>query len=436
MASEIIMPKVDMVMETGTFVEWLKQEGDTVEKGEPLFVINTEKAAIEVDSPDDGILAGLIAKPDDIIPVTEIIGYIVKLGESIPKSKPSNPKETTVEPDRHHHKKEESCDSIPENYYSGSKPRVTPLARRMAEDLGINLFNISGRGPKGRIHKADILDFQESQGNIQHSGTYSGESKPGYPNTTQKSSSAQQPFIIPLPNAKRKDCLPLTGTRKIIADRMVHSAFTAPHINLTMRVDMTEALRFRHYLSNSQEKHEYKGISITSILAYSVTKVLPEHLFVNASFTGNSIILWEDINLGIAMDVDGNLIVPVLGEAQKLSIFELAETLEDLVERARSRRLLPGEMSGSTFTISNLGMFDIESFTAVINPPEAAILAVGKIVDTPVRSNNQIDFKPTMQITVSADHRILDGASVARFMKDIKKTLEDPFLLAKGLGQS
>lgn len=433
MATEVIMPKVDMVMETGTFVEWLKQEGDTIEKGEPLFVISTEKAAIEVDSPADGILAGLTAKPDDIIPVTEVIGFIIEPGESIPEKTRISPKAQTLESDQPLYHKEEIVDISLNSHVSETKPRVTPLARRMAEDLGINLCDVSGRGPKGRIHKADIIDFQKTLTTSQETNAFADNIATEESHLVQEPLGRQQIPVIPLPDAKKKDVLSLTGTRKIIADRMVYSAFSAPHINLTLRVDMTEVLRFKQYLSKEQKKPEPQQISITSILAYCVAKVLPDHPLVNSSLAKDKIILWEDIHLGIAMNVDGNLIVPVIREAQNLSVFQLAESLIDLIDRGRNRRLLPDEMSGSTFTISNLGMYDIESFTAVINPPESAILAVGKIVETPIRINGQFEFQPMMQMTVSADHRVLDGASVAQFMQALKNSIENPFFLAKGL---
>lgn len=433
MATEVIMPKVDMVMETGTFVEWLKQEGDTVEKGEPLFVISTEKAAIEVDSPEDGILAGLTAKPDDIIPVTEVIGFIVKPGEKVPEKSPVSATIIAVEPDQKLDNNDEKVDSSFDHQVSETKPRVTPLARRMAEGLGINLWHVSGRGPKGRIHKADILEYQRSSSGTHKIDGYLEEITSSDHQKNQIPFSKKKISGNPLPNARQKEVISLTGTRKIIADRMVYSAFSAPHIHLTLRVDMTDVLRFRQYLHKAQMKNENQQISITSILAYCVTRVLPGHPLVNSSLVEDKIILWEDIHLGIAMDVDGNLIVPVIREAQNRSIYQMAEALVDLIERGRNRRLLPSEMSGSTFTLSNLGMYDIESFTAVINPPESAILAVGKITETAVRSNKQVDFKPMMQMTVSADHRILDGASVARFMQALKHSIENPFFLAKGL---
>lgn len=427
MATEIIMPKVDMVMETGTLIEWLKKEGEQVAKGDALFVISTDKAAIEVESPADGILGGVTAKPDDVIPVTEVIGYILAPGEEPPvKVKPQSgnagPAPILEKP----------IDVVPvavaEPATSGSV-RATPLARRMAHDLGIDLAILSGRGPRGRIHMADVLAFHES---ILDQECHSERPAETVPYTNQP---ALAPLVagisgsIPLPDARRKQVLPLAGARKIIAERMAYSAFTAPHINLSVRVDMTEAIRLRERLLEPIMAQTGQRVSYTAILSQVVANVLPRHPYLNASLSDGNIILWDDIHLGIATNVDENLIVPVIREAQNRSLGQIVTALADLTERARNRRLTPAEMTGSTFTISNLGMFGIESFTAIINPPEAAILAVGKMVDTPVRSGDGFTFRPVIQLTASADHRIVDGVAVARFLEEIKSTLENPYLL-------
>jgi pyruvate dehydrogenase E2 component (dihydrolipoamide acetyltransferase) len=234
---------------------------------------------------------------------------------------------------------------------------------------------------------------------------------------------------IPLTNARRKQVVPLTGARKIIAERLSYSAFTAPHINLSLRVDMTETIRLRERVIEPIKAQNGHRVTYTAILARAVVSVLPRHPYLNASISDDSIILWDDIHLGIATSLDNNLIVPVIHEAQHQNLGQIATTLADLTERARNRRLKPSEMTGSTFTISNLGMYGIESFTAIVNPPEAAILAVGKIVETPVGYDGQIVLRPLMELTACADHRIADGETVARFLADLKTTLENPYLL-------
>ena len=419
MATEVIMPKVDMVMETGTFVEWLVKEGGQTSKGDPLFVIITEKAAIEVESPADGILAGVTAKPDDVIPVTQTIAYILAPGEELPsKAAPQPVAPPTVKAEA---KVETVVATVPS--VGSDKVRATPVARRMAEELGVELSQIPGRGPNGRIHKADVLAYQKPQAPVPTSPSVPVVSTPVV--TPQPLSQS----TIPLPDARRKQVVPVSGARKIIAERMAQSAFTAPHINLSLRVDMTEVIRLRERVLEPLQAQTGQRVSFTAILARAVATVLPRHPYLNASLSDGNIILWDDIHLGIATSVEDSLIVPVIREAQSRSLGQIVTTLADLTERARSRRLTTAEMTGSTFTISNLGMYGIESFTAIINPPEAAILAVGKMVDTPIQQDGQIVFRPMMEITACADHRIADGATVARFLADLKAALENPYLL-------
>jgi pyruvate dehydrogenase E2 component (dihydrolipoamide acetyltransferase) len=420
MASEVIMPKVDMVMETGTFFEWLKKEGEHVNKGDPLFVTETDKSSIEVESPADGILAGVRAKQGDVIPVTEVIAYILAPGEALPIKKIPEQVLTIAAPAAV--KTPESAATAPTAApIDGGKVRITPVARHLAEELHIDLAQLAGRGPRGRIHKADVLAFQQ---------LHAAETPAAIAAMPVAAPLSVRPSAsIPLPDARQKQVIPLAGARKIIGERMAQSAFSAPHINLSLRVDMTEAIRLRERLLEPLKAQTGQRLSFTAILARAVATVLPRHPYMNASLTESNIILWEDIHLGIATSVEENLIVPVVREAQNKSLGQIVTTLADLTDRARNRKLTPSEMTGSTFTISNLGMFGIESFTAIINPPEAAILAVGKMVDTPVRNGDGFEFRPMIQLTACADHRIVDGAGVARFLADLKASLENPYLL-------
>jgi len=411
MATEVIMPKVDMVMDTGTLVEWLKQEGDLVEKGEPLFVIMTDKASIEIEAPASGVLAGVRAKPDDVIPVSEVIAYLLEPGEELPGGAEAPPAQAPAQEPAAPPAAEEEAAVVPP---AAGKVRTTPVARRLASELGVDLSQVPGRGPRGRIQKEDVLAFAQSQPEVAR-GTVAAAAAPA--------------LRVPLPSARRKQTVPLAGPRKIIAERMAYSAFTAPHISLSLSVDMTEASRLRAHLLEPLQQRTGLRLSYTAILARAVASALPRHPFLNASLDGDEIVLWEDIHLGIATSLEEYLIVPVIREAQNKDLEQLAAELARLVERARSRRLTPEEMTGSTFTISNLGMFGIEAFTAIINPPESAILAVGKIVDQPTDIAGQIQLRPTMHLTLSADHRIVDGAAGAGFLADLKATLENPYLL-------
>lgn len=426
MATEVIMPKVDMVMETGTFVEWLKKEGEHVNKGDPLFVIDTDKAAIEMESPADGILSGVRAKLNDVIPVTEVIAYILAPGETLPaKTVPQQVVTISAPPNVEITTTPEPTLAVAEAGSVG-KVRVTPVARRLAQELHIDLSQIAGRGPRGRIHKADVLAFQKSRASMESANTQTNVQPPV---ATSVVADPVPITSIPLPDARRKQVIPLAGARKIIAERMTYSTSTIPHFTLSLRVDMTEVIRLRERLLEPLKAQTGQRVSITAILARAVATVLPRHPYLNASLSDGSLIFWEDIHLGIATSVEENLIVPVIREAQCKNLGQLVTALSDLTNRARSRRLTPSEMTGSTFTISNLGMFGIESFTAIINPPESAILAVGRMVDTPVRTSDGFEFRPMLELTASADHRIVDGVGVARFLDELKSTLENPYLL-------
>lgn len=419
MAIEVIMPKVDMVMDTGTLVEWLKEEGDTVEKGEPIFIVLTDKANIEVESPGSGILTGITAKPDDVIPVTEVIAYILEPGESLPQKAAVAPVAVAVAAQgiltAVNTSRPEPVVIEQPTIPSPGKVRATPVARRMAAELGVDLAQVAGTGANGRVHKANVLAFVEQQ------------PEPAAP--APKPMTVTPAQNIPLPNARQKEVVPFAGPRKIIAERLSYSAFTAPHINLSLRIDMTEAARLRARVRDLIEKKTGRTPSFTAIIARAVASVLPNHPFLNASLAGDKIIVWEDVHLGIAASMEDYLIVPVIREAQNKSLEKIVVEMGDLVERARAKRLTPAEMSGSTFTISNLGMFGIETFTAIINPPESAILAVGAMVDTPVKGESGLELRPMMNVTIAADHRVVDGAAAAKFLAELKATLENPYLL-------
>ncbi len=422
MKTEVIMPKVDMDQENGTLVEWLKKEGDTVKKGEPLFVILTAKATIEIEAPDSGILRGITAKKDDVIPVTEVIAYIVSPDEKfetpVVKSpavqvteKPTS-KEVVVE-------SKESTVLSTTTDFDTSQIRATPLARAIAKEKGLDLTAITGRGTHGRIYKADVLSALEKG-----LGTISG----------QKAMVTGQSFTlpemqIPLPNARIRERIQMKGIRSVIAQRMSYSWSSIPHIYESVTVNMEEIVRLRERINPVVQEHTGLKVSYTAILSMAVARLLPRHPYLNSSYTGEEVILWEDVNLGIATALEDYLIVPVVRGAQGMDLESIVKDMNRLLEAARGKKMEPVDMSGSTFTITNLGMFGIENFTAIINPPETAILAVGKMQDTPVVIGNQVVIRPVMNLTLAVDHRVNDGARAAKFLMDLKSTLENPYLL-------
>lgn len=422
MKAEVIMPKVDMDQETGTLVEWLKQEGDAVKKGEPLFVILTSKAAIEIEAPETGILRGVTAKKDDVVPVTEVIAYIVSPDEKfeapVAKTEPTATPAVAVSPVAVEQTKSEASQPA---IVAGdaSQVRATPLARAIAREKGLDLTTVSGRGSRGRIYKADVLSALEK-------GASTVVSKPGVVTGTAAGVPALQ---IPLPNARIRERIPMKGIRTVIAQRLSYSWSTIPHIYETVAINMEEVVRLRERVNTVIQEQTGLKVSYTAILALAVSRLLPKHPFLNSSFTGEEIIVWDDVNLGIATSLEDYLIVPVVRSAQEKNLESLVKEMNRLLDAARSKRMEPADMSGSTFTITNLGMFGIESFTAIINPPETAILAVGKMTDTPVVINGQVVIRPMMSLTLAVDHRVNDGARAARFLTELKATLENPYLL-------
>jgi pyruvate dehydrogenase E2 component (dihydrolipoamide acetyltransferase) len=426
MAAEIVMPKVDMVMENGTFIEWLKQEGDFVSKGDPLFIIGTDKADIEVEAPASGQLANLGAKPEDIVPVSQVIGYIIQPGESV--GAPSRAGGTATKQEGQEAavatalERASASPVLDSNGLAQKVIRSTPLARAQARELGLNLAEIPGSGPRGRIHKADIERYVATL-----------ESETRQPAELPVSehaptlSSANWPAPDPSLHARKRE--PLKGARAIIAQRMALSASMIPHIHLTVQVDMSEAARLRQRVNPVLEKASGLKASYTAIIARAVAYLLPQHPYLNSSLIDNEIILWEEVNLGIATNQAGHLVVPVIRLAQQMNLETLVREMGRLLELTQKLKLAPVDMKGGTFTLTNLGMYGIASFTAIINPPEAAILAVGEIQETPVALNGEVVIRPIASLTLAADHRIVDGVYGANFLAALKMVLENPYLL-------
>jgi pyruvate dehydrogenase E2 component (dihydrolipoamide acetyltransferase) len=411
MASAIVMPKVDMMMETGAFVEWLKQEGEAVMQGEPLFVISTEKADIEIEAPASGQLYNLTAKPNDIIPIAQVIGQIVQPGENpLPDASTGVGEVDGIRPVPPSNLEAPQRGELPtENFI-----RATPLARSLARQLDLNLAEIAGGGPRGRIHKADVE---------RHVVALEANHRPA---EEQAQPTVQRMSDTGIRERRRE---PFQGARARIAQRMVLSASTIPHIHLSVQVDMSEAARLRAMVNPALAQRGGLKASYTALIGRAVAALLPQHPYLNSSLVGDELVLWEDVNLGIAANQGDHLIVPVIRQAQNLRLEQMVYELEQLLELARTRKLPPSALRGGTFTISNLGMLGISSFTAMINPPEAAILAVGKIQEMPVALDGEVVIRPVVSFTLAADHRILDGAAVANFLTALKSVLENPYLL-------
>ena len=390
MAIPVIMPKLEMAQETATVVEWLKKEGEEVKKGEPLLTVETDKVTLDIESPATGILAGVQVSPGQVVPVTEVIAYILAPGERLDESAS---RQVSREPI--------AAVPLPPPFPvpPSGKVRATPVARRIARERGIDLATVTGSGPRGRIQAADVRAAALTSVPSAEIGGVEGR------------------VVL------------LAGMRRTIAERMTASYQTAPHITLTVRVDMAAFEAMRAQLNARAEAWGQPRASVTALLVKAVAWALKRHPWLNSMLQEDAIHLLPQINVGVAVALEEGLIVPVVREADRKSVAELAAQVNDLVTRARAGRLTPADVAGGTFTLSNLGPFGIEQFSAIINPPQAAILAVGAIQDEAVIAAGQVVVRPVVRMTLSADHRIVDGATAARFLADLREALEAPTLL-------
>jgi pyruvate dehydrogenase E2 component (dihydrolipoamide acetyltransferase) len=420
MATPVIMPKFGMTQQEATVVRWLRQEGEAVEQGEPLLEAETDKTIMEVEAPAAGLLRGVRARPGEVVPVTAVMAYVVQPGEALPEGAAEAGAPQRATPLARKMAAEAGIDigAVPpsglvgrvrrqdvEDYLAQpaeEKPRATPAARRLAREEGLDLAAVQGRGPRGRIQEADV-----------------------------RAAAGPRPQAAAVPvSAGGEQVLPLQGIRRTIAGRMLESYRSAPHITLTVEADMTAAQTLRAELNALAEATSGPRVSVTAVVVKVCACALRRHPLVNASLRGEAIHLHEQANIGVAVALEEGLIVPVIRQAERLGIGEIARALEDLAARARQGRLLPDDVSGGSFTVSNLGMYGIDHFTAIINPPESAILAVGRVVKRALvvedPEGDQVAIRPMMKMTLSADHRVLDGATAAQFLQDLVHALEHP----------
>ncbi len=430
MAIEVIMPKMEMAQETATIIEWLKREGESVEKGEPLFVIETDKVTVEVEAPASGILSGVRAEAGQEVPVTKIIAYLLQPGEKLPQ------------------KVEEEVEPAPKAEIStGSTMAATPDARRMAATHEIDLNTISGSGPGGQIITADVekalAAASGSAGEIvsikkvratpsarrvarERGVDLSAVKGSGVGGKIQASDVLAFSSTSEVSPASPGEIIPLQGIRRTIADRMMLSHKSIPPFTITVQVNMSHLEETRARLNDEVEEKGLPRISLTACILKAAACELIRHPWINSAFTGEGIHLLPDINIGVAVGREQGLIVPVVHQADQKSIAEIASELKDLVTRAQDAQLTPADVAGGTFTISNLGPFGIEQFTAIINYPQAAILAMGAILPEVVQNEaGQIVVNPIARLTLSADHRIIDGVKAARFLGDLRDRLEE-----------
>lgn len=430
MATIVKMPKLGTTMTEGTIVKWLKNEGDPVEKGEIYVEIQTDKVNIEDEAEASGILRKIIVKEGETVKVGEPIAIIAEADEELP--------DLEVVEDVADGKQEESAsvltqeeDKIAEAIEAvPGKIKASPAAKRVAREKQIDLSDVTPSGPGGRIVERDVL-------------AYIQEHKVRATPVAKKIAIKEQIDLGSLQKAPGEritkedleerlieqeivDTIPVTGMRKIIADSMAYSKQVAPHIYLSLEVDMSKVIDLRERLIPLVQSHRDVKLSYNHLLIKAVATALKLNPLINSSFTEEKIILKQNINIGLAVALEDGLIVPVIKDADKKGLAVIAKETQELIQKAKTKKLLPDDYQGGTFTITNLGMFDIENFCAIINQPETAILAVGKIIKKPVVVDDEITIRPMMNLTLSCDHRAIDGAVGAKFLQNVKQILEEP----------
>ena len=419
MAEIIRMPRMSDTMEEGNIIGWLKKVGDKVEPGETLAEVETDKATMELDAFVEGTLL-YIAVPEGTVAIDGIIAVIGQPGEdwqaaingtgAAAASTGSATAISAAEPIKQ--------DNIPAPIVSdsndGQRIKASPLAKSMAKESGINLGQIQGSGEGGRIVRKDVIGVKPGEAIVP---------------TAAKTVAAPTQVVSVQTNATESSYEDKTVSqmRKTIARRLSESKFTAPHFYLSVEIDMERAMEVREQLNQNSDVR----ISYNDLVIRSVASALKKHAVINASWLGDRIRYNHDVHIGVAVAVEDGLLVPVIKHADRKTLSQINGEVKMLAGKAKDKKLQPDEMQGNTFTISNLGMFGIEEFTAIINPPDACILAVGGIIQKPVVKNGQIVVGNTMKVTLSCDHRVVDGASGAQFLQTLKSILEEPLLLLK-----
>ena len=438
----IIMPKLEMSQETALVVEWKKKEGDKVSEGDALLAVETDKVTVDVEAVASGILAGISAEVGKSVPVTTIIAYLLQPGEdasSLPGQKAVVEKKAEEKPAAAALVEEKSV-------------KVTPLAARMAAAEGVNLAQVAGSGPMGKITRADVAASVDGKQRatpaakrIAHEngvelsqlagsgpkGRIQAEDVETYLASAKQNAAIAEKAAAAAPEkaAAADQVIPLKGMRRSIADRLQASYQTAPHIQFTSRVDLTQLNQTRKEMNEKAKALGSAHISVTALLVKAVAWTLMRHAFVNSSLKGEEIHLHGEANVGVAVALPDGLIVPVVKQADRKSVGEIANEVNDLSEKARAGKLSVADVNGGTFTISNLGPFGIEQFTAIINPGQTGILAVGASTQEAMVINDQVVVRPIMRMTLAVDHRVVDGAVAAHFMADLRSVLESPVLM-------
>jgi pyruvate dehydrogenase E2 component (dihydrolipoamide acetyltransferase) len=412
MATNVIMPSLGFDMTAGKLARWLKNEGEPVKKGEAIAEVETEKATVEIEAFGSGILQKILVHAGETVPVNTPIGIIAEPGERIeaPAAAPA------PAPGKAAEAAQPSAATHPDDVQENGRVKASPIARRMAQDAGIDLRTLKGSGPGGRIMEKDV------QAAISQ--------KPAAPvkvaprPEAERSGVQMAPAPMPAPAAAPAGQVPLSRMRQTIANRMTQSKTTTPHFYETVEINMGDALKMREQLNNLAL--DVERVSINDLILAATAHILTKFPTFNASYRGDKLEVHANINIGVAIAVEEGLLTLTLPDADKKSLKQIAVETKGMGERARTNKLHPEDLGQSTFTVSNLGMFGVDEFAAIINPPEAAILAVGAATKRAVVIHDEIRIAPVMKVTLAVDHRVADGAQAARFLQEFKKLLENP----------
>jgi len=428
LAKDVIMPALGMAQETGTLIQWLKAVGDSVAKGEPLMEIETDKATVEIEAPATGILANVTAQAGDVIPVGQRIGLILAPGESAPSTSSPIPPSITPQP--------QPTPVPPQPTAATLKPvSATPVAARLAADYNIDISKVKPNG--GQVRKEDVLAYLDTQNNpiVMTRVLASPKAKrlAQERGLDLKSISGSGPDGAVLANdvltfqvaQPVSESLAVSRMWHVMVERLTQAWTTIPHFYLIREVNASQLIGWREKAQNkSAEK-----ITYTDLLVKLTAATLKQYPRVNASWMNDTIVLNPEINIGLAVAVDDGLLVPVIHHADELNLTQLASRRSGVVSRAKAGKLSLDDLSGGTFTISNLGMYGVDAFNAIVNPPQAAILAVSRITERVVPVNGQPAVQPMMTMSLSCDHRVVDGARAAEFLQALADLIEEPMLM-------
>jgi pyruvate dehydrogenase E2 component (dihydrolipoamide acetyltransferase) len=461
----VIMPKFEMAQETGKVALWLKAEGDPVRKGEAILEVETDKLTVEVESPADGTLVAISAEPGQVVPIGQPIAYVLRAGET-----------WTAQPDQLAQPAAAPIEEVKPSPAVQPPVAASPLAARMAEDLGLDLSAVAGTGPRGQVTRDDIethlraaeasvVSSEAGKGPVRAvpaarrlarelevdlrqvlgsgpAGRIQSEDVRAFAQRSAESlvptrALGPQPVApavtgavaVPAGSPAIRRMVSLTNIRRTIGERMTTSVREAPQFTVAVEADMVRGLAIVEDLKAAAAGDQPR-VTLTALLIRACAWALVQHPEANSAFLDGQVAEWDEVNIGVATAIDAGLIVPVLRGADRLGMRTIAARLADLTVRAREGRLKPEDLQGGTFTVSNLGMFGIDHFTAILNPPQAAILAVGRVAkQAVVADDDRVEVRPRSTLTLTADHRVLDGVSAARFLGTIQRALEHPGLL-------